>query len=370
MKKITQQYPIILALTALVFTVALLLAASYNLLPFALWTQHMIPRTPVNLTAVPLGTINKSIQILRTGSIESSTSVPINSEFSGHLSEIYVTEGQAVKAGQPLLKLQTSSEPTATQPIGASQQTPTNYDNALKEFNRYQKLFEMGAIPRRQLDIATTNLQEAKESLTNAQNTMQSSNAITNGSSTINAPIAGIVTGLSTAPEKTVQAGQQLLSLGSGQEVEVVVHLDQNDLYLSHLGTPATIETSQQTIVGQVSRIYPQVEANEIPFFLAHIKLTHNPAGLLKSGMSVNIRIDTGKSAIVLAVPTTSVFQDDQGRNFIYIAANGKAIIQQVSIGETIGNFTEITSNLPPQSMVITSNINDIKDGDDITVIQ
>lgn len=370
MKKLTPQYRIIVVLTALIFTVALLLAVRYNLLPFALWPRHIIPQTPVNLTAVPLGTVNKTIHFSRTGSIEPSTSVPINAEFSGLLSEIYVTEGQAVKAGQPLLKLRASSEPAANQTIGASQQTQANYDNALKEFNRLQKLFEIGAIPRRQFEIATTRLQEAKEKLTNAQNTMPSSNASINGSATINAPIDGIVTGISTAPGKTVQAGQLLISLGSGQEVEIVVHLSQNDLYLVHLGTPVTIEVSQQTIVGQVSRIYPQFEANQIPSFLAHIKLTDNPAGLLKSGMSVDVRIDSGKSAIVLAVPTASVFQDDQSRNFIYIAANGKAIIQQISIGENIGDFTEITSNLPHQSMVITSNINDIKDGAAITVTQ
>jgi membrane fusion protein (multidrug efflux system) len=367
LKKFIQQYRIIIALTVLLFTAAVLLAASYNRLPFAIWTRHIIPQTPVALTAVPLGTINKPIQISRKGSIENSTSVPINAEFSGLLSEVYVTEGQVVKSGQPLYKLQGSSESTVNQPIGASQQTQVNYDNALKEFNRCQKLFEIGAIPRRQLDIATARLQEAKESLTNTQNTIESPS---NGSATIKAPIGGTVTGLSASSGKAVQAGQQLLSLGSGQEVEAVIHLDQNDLYLVHLGTLATIEVSQQTIAGYVSRIYPQVEANEISSFLAHVKLTNNPDGLLKSGMSITIRIDTGKSSAVPAVPTASILQDNQGRNFIYLAVNGKAAIQQITIGETIGDFTEITSDLPQQSMVITSSMESLKDGDAITVMQ
>ena len=369
MKKITQKYRKIVELTALVFTVALLLAVSHNLLPVAVWTQHTISRTPVNLTAIPISTMNKPIYIARTGSIENSIAVPIHAEYSGRLSEMYVTEGQAVKAGQSLLTLQVSTAPTTSQNTGGSQQAQANYDNALQEVNRYQKLYEIGGIPRRQLDIATAQLQAAKANLTNTQNNMPSANATINGAITINAPIGGIVTGLSAAPGKTVQAGQQLLSLGSGQAVEIVVQLDQNDLYLIHLGTPGTIEVSQQTIAGQVSRIYPQIEANKNPAFLAHIKLSTNPAGLLKLGMSVAVRIDTGKSAIVPAVPKGSVFQDDQTRNFIYIAANGKAIRQQITIGETIGDFIELTSNLPQQSMVITSNMNEINDGDAITVL-
>ncbi|MDF2570719.1 MAG: efflux transporter, family, subunit, partial [Sporomusa sp.] len=278
MGKIQKKHRIIVLLSALLLTVTLVLATNPHLLPASLWIQYNVPKKPINLTAVPQGTINKQIQIVRTGSIDSATSVPINAEFSGHLSEIYVTEGQVVKAGQPLLKLQASSESTVPQTTGASQQIQANYDKALEEFNRYQKLFEIGGIPRRQLDLAATHLQEAKENLNNAKGTMQSSSTTINGTATINAPINGIVTGLSTAPGKTVQAGQQLIALGTGQEVEAVVHLDQNDLYLAHLGTPATIEVSQQTVMGQISSIYPQVEANQISAFLAHIKLTNNPA--------------------------------------------------------------------------------------------
>ena len=372
MKKLIQQYPIVALLTALSFVVALLLAASHNnLFPFSLWNEHRVPREPINLTAVPLGTINKPVQIIRTGSVEHATSTPITADFSGLLSELYVAEGQVVKTGQPLLKIQASSTPVVEQTTeGSSQQTQSNYDNALKEFNRLQKLFELGAIPRRQVDTAAARLQEAKENLSSTQNAMQPSSAIINGSATINAPIDGIVTGLSSSSGKTVQAGQQMFSLGSGQEVEVVIPLNQNDLYLVHLGTPAAIEVSEQRVGGQISSIYPRIEAEEVSAYLAHMKLAANPNGLLTFGMSVTIHIDTGKTAPVPAVPKVSIFQDDQGRNLIYLAVSEKAFLQEISIGETIGDFTEITSDLPQQSMIITSNIGDIKNGDAIAVTQ
>ncbi len=371
MKKLIQQYPLAVLLTALSFAVALLLAASHNnLFPFSLWNEHRVPREPTQLTAVPLGSINKPVQIIRTGSVEHATSTPITADFSGLLSELYVAEGQAVKAGQPLLKIQASSASVVEQTTeGPSEQTQSNYDNALKEYNRLQKLFELGAIPRRQVETAAARLQEAKENLSGTQNAMPPSSAIINGSATINAPIDGIVTGLSSSSGKAVQAGQQLLSLGSGQEVEVVIPLNQNDLYLVHLGTPASIEVSDQRVGGQISSIYPRIEAEEVSAYLAHMKLAANPNGLLTFGMSVAIHIDTGKTAPVPAVPKASIFQDDQGRNLIYLAVNEKALLQEISIGETIGDFTEITSDLPQQSMIITSNMDDIKNGDSITVV-
>lgn len=359
-KELSKQHRIILAITALI-TAAFLLALNGDL--FSLKS-----RPPVSVTTAPLSDISKPIRITRPARTESATSIPVNADFSGQLIELYVKEGQVVKAGQPLFKLEGSYEQTMNQTSIASPQTQASYEKALDEYNRYQKLFDIGAISRRQLDMAADRLQAAKENTSGVS--MQPVSSIVHGYVTVNAPTSGIVTGLSNGPGGTVQAGQKLLSLGSGQDVEVVVPLGQNDLYLVHLGTPVTIEVSQQAVIGQVSRIYPQVDASQTPSFLAHIKLTNNPAGLLKPDMTANVSIDTGKSTIVHAVPTASIFIDDQDRNLIYIASDGKAKLQQVTIGETIGDFTEITSNLPQQIMVITNNINDINDGDSIAVMQ
>lgn len=368
MKKLTRNSRLLLALTALVCTAALLLAVSSKQLPTGLWPRQISPQAPVNLTAIPLGTINKPIQVTRTGSLESAASVPIHAAFSGHPSEVYVTEGQAIKAGQPLLKLQPSPSAVTQQAAVPSQQLQTNYDNALKEYDRYQKLYEIGAIPRRQMESITAKLQEAKERLA-AAGTQSAGGSIT-GPATITAPIDGIVTGLAAAPAKEVQAGQLLLSLGSGQEVGAVVQLEQKDLYLVQLGTPVIIEAAQQTIVGQVASIYPQVAAKQNPVFLAHIKLASKPAESLKAGMPATIHINTGETAVVPAVPTASILQDSQGQTYIYLAVNGKAVLQQISVGKTMDDFTEITSGLPAESLIITSSLDSLRDGDTITVIQ
>ena len=360
MKKFPRKYRLIIKFAAPLIALALLAAIGYHLLPASLLQQHSIHRPPVSLTAVPVRAINKSIYLVRPGTAGNPAIAPIIAEFSGYLSELYVTEGQTVKAGQPLLKIQAPAETAGDQ---AAQGPPNTYEQALQEFNRDQKLYEIGAIPKRQLEAATAKLQQAKAGLTTQQNTA------TAASATLTAPASGVVTGL-PAPGRAVQAGQQLLVLGSGQEVEIVVQLNQNDLYLVHLGTPVTVEAGQQSVPGQVSRIYPQITENQIPAFLAHIALTPPPAGLLKSGMSVTVHIDTGNTATVPAVPSSAIFEDDQGQSFIYLAVNDKAIRQQITPGVISGDATEISAALPPESMIITTRINEIKDGEAITVIQ
>lgn len=381
MEKTTRQYRPATFIAVSLLIVALVLAARYHLFPFTLW-PHSVPQTPLAVTAVSISTVNKPIRIDRAGSIGNATSVPVYTDFPGLLSELYVTEGQTVTAGQPLLKIQgasgagdseSSSEAGTSQTAEISQQAQDDYDKAQKDVARYQKLYDQGAIPRRQLENAIARLQQAQASLNAGAGSTSSPNTnapapVFHGSATITAPTEGIVTGLSTAPGRAVQAGQQLLALGSGQEVELVVHLDQNDLYLVHLGTSATAEVANQTITGQVSSIYPEVDGTQISSFLAHIKPTNNPDGILKPGMPVNARIDTGQMAAVRAVPTVAICRDEQGQSFIYAAVNGTAVRLTVSLGDTIGDFTEVTSDVPQDAIVITSNVNEIKNGDAITV--
>ena len=346
----------------------MVLAIGYHRFPISYWNHYFIPEAPAQVTVVSLGSTNKPIRLLRTGSTAKSSNIPVNTEYSGSLSEIYVTEGQAVKAGQPLFKLEASAGegPSVNTPAsGVSAQMQNQYENALKDFNRYQALYEQGAVSRRQLENANARLKEAEASLDNGSRKMS---ATLQGTATIVAPIDGIVTGLAVGSGKTVQAGQQLLALGGGQDIEVVVQLSQADLYLAHLGSAVVIDLPGQTMMGQIASIDLVVEADQISSFLAHIKLMDKPAAVLTPGMSIGVHIDTGQMAPVFVLPTASIFHDEQGRSFIYAAVHDKAVRQEIAVGEALGEFTEITSPMAQDIMVITSNIDELKNGSAIVI--
>ena len=372
MKKFFLLHRVPISVLALFLLGALLVAFSYNLLPS--WAKGFPPTARV--TALPVGTMNKAVQLLSTASVESPKSAPIQTEFSGYISEVYVTEGQTVKTDQPLAKLLLSSTPyrnissSASKSGGISPEGQTNYDTALRDYNRLQKLYEQGAIAKRQVDVAALRLQAATDSMGNssAPATTSSSNTAESNAITISAPNPGKITNLAIMPGKGVEAGQQIMFLDVG-EVQLVLHLEQKDLYLVHAGTPTSTEIANQTILGQVAGIFPEIGTNNTPSFRAHISIPNNIGGLLKVGMSVPIRINTGKIAAVAAVPKTAVFTDKDGLQYVYLVDNSKARRLQVSTGETLNEFTEITSQIPEQGLVI-SNSSNIKDGTTITLVQ
>ncbi|QJW45701.1 efflux RND transporter periplasmic adaptor subunit [bacterium BFN5] len=370
MKNLIQKYR--KYIPAIIFSI-MVLAIGYLLLPDSDWSRYFAPAAPVQVSVVSLGIIDKPAKVFRTGIIGKSSNIPINAEYSGGLIEIYVTEGQAVKAGQPLFKLEAAYGERANTNSSASAVSPqlqNRYDNALKEFNRYQALYDQGAVSRRQLEAASARLKEVEANLANGSGNMPAGNGhalVLQGAATVTAPIDGIVTGLAAASGQSVQAGQQLLALGGGQEFEVVVQLAQDDLNLVQLGTEVIVDLPGQAMTGQISSIYPVVEADPISF-LAHIKIMDKPVALLNFGSAIGVHIDSGEMISVAALPNTAISHDEQGKSFIYAAVNGKAVRQEINVGETLGEFTEITSPMGQGIQVVSSNIDELKNGSAIAI--
>lgn len=275
-REFIQHYRKIIVSAALMLVILLAVAARHDF-----GTESVIPPSNVEqLSAVEVVTNKTPTGIMRTGYVGTPVPLPIHSGFAGRISEVYIKEGQAIKAGQPLFKLEAASG-------GAQAAGLATDENAPNDYNHLQKLYEQGIISRRELENAAASKGVASQTPSNRQSSTATTAIVT-------APIGGIVTALAAASGNTVQSDQRILSLGSGQTVEVVVPLAQEDLYWVQLGMPATIEISGDTITGQVASIFPEVKDNVLSSFRAHIQLANSPAGSLQIGKSITVRFDTG----------------------------------------------------------------------------
>ncbi|GMA99578.1 efflux RND transporter periplasmic adaptor subunit [Pelosinus sp. IPA-1] len=357
----------------IVVTVFLAIATTFFL-------QRTSQRTPMSVTVTQVRTVSKPLNIERAGLVVHATMVPVYTEGAGRVNDVYVTAGQVVKAGQPLIKLDITGGDSKVMvasnstPVEVSSASKDIYEKALNEYNRYKKLYEQGAIARKQLETAEGRLQAAQAGMQGSQEGMtipeRPVTTVVNGPVTIQSPIDGTITGSVVAAGSTVTEGQELMSLGSGQDVEIVVPLEQSELYFIQLGSKAVIEVAGQQLAGQVSGIYPEVKDKQIASFMAHIKLSQPPGDMLPLGMSITVRIATGQEVGTIAIPAQAVLRDAEGQYFIFFDIEGKAIRQQVTVGEVIGDLLEVTSAIPQDSLVITTLIDQLKNGDTITVLE
>jgi membrane fusion protein (multidrug efflux system) len=254
--------PAALAALALAIALAALFRGHFAPAPAA-------PPLPAQEAAVPAAAADKPAGIVRAGSVAKPLALPVTSGYAGRIAELYVGEGQAVKAGQPLFKM-------AATPSGRN-----SAEAARREYEKLRSLYEKGAIARRQVEAAAARLQAAE----------QSGGAMP---ATVAAPVDGVVAGLSAAPGAEVQAGQQVLAIGGGHNIAVVVPLRQNELSSVPLGGRVAVEAAGRTVEGRIAAIYPEARGDTVPGFQAHIRLTDAPDGLLHEGMPVTVRIPAG----------------------------------------------------------------------------
>lgn len=276
MKIWLQQYRKFVAFAALVAIGLFLFTTRYPSSP-----ERVIP--PVT-SALPVDTDQNKSEIIRTGVIENATLLPVNSGFAGKIVEVYVKNGQLVQAGQSLFKLEYSA-PAATD--------ASNITGVKKvDSERLKKLYEQGIISRREWENATGAQAPSPKSEETSTSPATSPGRI--AVATANAPIAGIVTGLTVNAENTVQADQRILSIGSGNKLEAVVSLAQDELYKVPLGAPAVIEIAGQTFPSAVISILPELKENQVVAFQARIPIDGAEANeALQAGMSATIHIRT-----------------------------------------------------------------------------
>ncbi len=366
---IRQNQPVLVG-GLLLLGLALLIAVSYHLFPLLRWARHQfqLPQSPAAVTAVAAGVVDKPLRLVRPGSLEQAQLLPVYTEYAGTVARLYVVPGQAVKAGQPLLTLEAVTAPPVVKPALPPAGQPASrasHENAQQEFERYQKLYELGAISRKQLEAAAARLKAAQESQDSAPATSGSAQSVVDvprGPVEVRAPADGIVTGLMTAQGKSVPSGQQLMSLGSGQELEAVISLEQSDLYVCRLGTAVTLQLGEQTVAGQISGIYPEVAEDQSVTYRAHVKLAGQPAGPT-SGTPVQMVLETGQTVPVLAVPSAALQQDAAGSYFVYIVTDNTVGTQPVAAGETVGDFTEISAGLVPDTLVLSGAVDGLRPG-------
>lgn len=361
----------LLVLAALVLTAALASA-----IPALL--QRMEQRTPQTVNAASVAVLQKTLRLAREGTAVHATMVPVYTEGAGRVTDVYVSAGQSVKAGQALVKLELSGGRDVTVAAGAPTVPAASgsrdvYENALKEYTRYQKLYEQGAVARRQLEAAEARLKAAEAATGEgvpAAAATAAPRTLPSGPVTIQASIDGTVSGTVVAAGSQIQAGQELLALGSGQAVEIVMPLEQRELYFVPLGAPVNISVNEQTVTGQVSGIYPEFKDNQLAAFVAHVKLPEGNTLGLTPGAKAKVVLSTEQKVGVTAVPQRAVRQDEPGQAYVFLIVGDKAVRQDVTLGEVLGEYVEITSALPVDGVVVASDVQAVRQGDTLVIRQ
>jgi HlyD family secretion protein len=205
-------------------------------------------------------------------------------------------------------------------------------------------------------DAALKDAQQAWDRLKNgpdandvkaAQATLQAAQNTAN-SQYILAPFDGTITQMNVNPGDIVSAGTKAFRVDNMSHMLVTVQVVEIDVNNVKAGQPATITFDaipNKTYNGKVIRadLAGTVGQNSVTFDVT-VELTNADTNV-KAGMAANVTIVTNKVENALLVPSTAIFTDNNGQQYVYLVQNGTLTTVAVTVGAVSDTTTQIAGD-------------------------
>jgi HlyD family secretion protein len=298
-------------------------------------------------TEVEIATVNEITvveTVSATGKIQPESEVKIASMVSGEIIDLPIKEGQVVKKGDLLLKInpdlytsglnRTVSNLSGTK-AGLSQ-ADASFKEAKNNYERSKTLYDKGIISKSDWDKATASFEVAKAAKESAYYNVQSAAATVNeakdnlGRTLIYAPADGTISMLNVELGERVlgtqqMAGTEILRVANLNSMEVEVDVNENDIVKINVGDTAKVEVDaylKKEFKGVVTSISNSAStaltADQVTNFKVKVRilkesyldllegkpLSYSP---FRPGMTATVDIITTRKVNVIGVPISSI---------------------------------------------------------------
>jgi HlyD family secretion protein len=363
---------------------------------------------------VSTGTIVETVSA--TGKIQPEIEVKIASMVSGEIIDLPIKEGQVVKKGQMLVKinpdLYTSGLNRSVANLSGTKaglsQSEASYSEAKANYERNKILFEKGIISKSDWDKSVASFEVAKATKQSAYYNVQSASASVNeakdnlGRTVIYAPADGTISVLNVELGERVlgtqqMAGTEILRVANLNNMEVEVDVNENDIVKIKVGDLANVEVDaylKKQFKGVVTSISNSAStaltADQVTNFKVKVRILKEsyqdlmvgkPASYspFRPGMTATVDIITKTRANVINVPISSVVvksdtaavkeikidglesnekkvvpKNDKKLECVFVKVGDKAKIRIIKTGIQDDTNIEVLSGLKKGDVVIT----------------
>jgi len=346
-------------------------------------------------------------KVSATGEIKPKKNVNISTDVAGKILKILVQEGQEVRKGELLMKIDSAvyeaNAERDRETIAQSQAQLISQEATLKKARRYlerrQELFEQGLISREQYEdavaqqeIAEANQTASRHLIEQARASLKSStDAI--GKTSIVSPIDGIVTSLKVEEGEVAiigtmnNPGTVLMTIADLSVMEAEVLVDETDVVRVRPGKRAevTVDAIPGAVVsGKVTEVgnsaIASAAGSESRDFKTVITLDQPPAAL-KPGFSASADIIIEEKKGVLSVPIAALViqeRDDPAkkgakveREGVFVTEKGRAVFRELRKGIAGDMYIEVRDGLRQGAEVVSgpfAALKKLRDGDPIRI--
>jgi HlyD family secretion protein len=342
-----------------------------------------------------------------TGKIQPEIEVKISSEVSGEIISLPIKEGQVVKKGDLLVKINPDLYTSGynrtvaglSQTKAGLSQADAAYNEAKANFDRNKTLFDKGIISKSDWDKAVSAFESAKANKQSAYFNVRSASATVNeakdnlGRTTIYAPADGTISMLNVELGERVlgtqqMTGTELLRVANLNNMEVEVDVNENDIVKISVGDSANVEVDaylKKQFKGVVTSISNSASttltADQVTNFKVKVRIVKSsyadlvagkPASYspFRPGMTATVDIITKRKENVIGVPISAVViktdttpvkkivvedeatdqtiksKSDKKMECVFVKKGSKAVIKVIKTGIQDDTNIEVISGL------------------------
>lgn len=343
------------------------------------------PAAAARATAVGVQQLQTESVTLST-ELSGRTSAPLVAEIRPQVGGIVksraFTEGQRVRAGQVLYRLDAASYQAAVDSAQAAvAKAEAALDTARLTAERQAELAKIDAVSRQDAQDAQATLKQAQAELAAARAAAETAR-ISLDRATITSPISGLVD-VSTVTAGALVTAEQATALTTVRQTDPIqVDITQSSADLLRLkrelaagqlqgagdGAPVTLVLEDGSRYAHSGRFsVAGVSVNASTGMVTLRAVFPNPEGLLLPGMYVRAQLPTARAGAALLVPQQAVSRDAKGQASVQVVDADSKVRQRAIVTErAVGNRWLVGSGLAAGERVVVEGGQKVKAGDTV----
>lgn len=306
----------------------------------------------VKMVPVVLAEFIESVEAV--GTARANEQVIITSKYSDLVDEIYFDDGQNVKKGALLVKLNNQEE------LAKVNELTANLSESKAHLKRLTELLSSRATSK-----SLVEQQQAKTKAIEAQ--LVSANAKLNDL-TLRAPFSGVLGFREVSKGAYIDAGNVITSLDDLSSMKVDFYLPERLLTHIHVGQQVTAFNSayqDKEFIGKITALDSRIDSSTRSI---KVRATINNKALkLRPGMLLNINVLLQVENI-LQLPESSIIPIESS-HYVFVVKEEKAVRKAIKIGRRHPGVVEVISGLLEGEQVVVEGALKLRDGSVVSIV-
>lgn len=311
---------------------------------------------PVPVSVMTVQLTDSEDMVILPALIEARVNALLSAEKSGRITELKADRGDRVEEGQLLMQIDDRIWQANLK------QARIAAEDARKNYERFQKLQESGAVADSEYDSIETAYIRADAMATEAEINIEQCR--------IKSPITGIINDRFVETGEFVSPGTPAFQVVDKATVNVVIQIPERDIFSIKPGEKVRFSIQPlplRTFEGTVTFVASQADGRNNAF---RTEITvDNADELLRPGMIAQVEFFRGINKNMVSLPMSAVLPS-KGDHIVYLAKNNQAVRRKVQIEAITQERALISKGLEAGDLVILEGNRTLNDGQLVNIME